>query len=34
MLKMFRQRLPGGAGGEEGKALPGGDAAAPREEAR
>ena len=36
MLKMFKQRLPGGAGGggDDKKALPGGNGAAPKQEAR
>ncbi len=35
MLKMFRQRLPGGGGGEaEAKALPGGNGKTPGQEAR
>jgi H+-translocating NAD(P) transhydrogenase subunit alpha len=35
MLKMFKQRLPGGGGGEaEAKALPGGNGTAPGQEAR
>jgi hypothetical protein len=36
MLKMFKQRLPGAAGGDggEAKALPGGNGKAPGAEAR
>ncbi|HEU4559763.1 MAG TPA: NAD(P) transhydrogenase subunit alpha [Longimicrobium sp.] len=35
MLKMFKQRLPGGGGGEaEAKALPGGNGKAPGQEVR
>jgi NAD(P) transhydrogenase subunit alpha len=34
MLKMFKQRLPGGAGGGGAKALPGGNGTAPKAEAR